>query len=106
MGAIQALGQQVQALGQQMANRFDVLENRFDILENRQANFEIAAVNARLFAMDTGSALQPLLDVRNGGDILHFPATLIQLHALDGMSVSHIRMLAPTYPPLTYRSYD
>jgi len=73
MGAIQTLEQEVAA--------------RFDRLESRQTNFEVAAVNARLLSLDTGGALQPLVDIRDGSDIPHFPATLIQLHTLDGMSV-------------------
>lgn len=74
----------IQNLGQQMANRFDVLEHRFDILEHRQTNFEIAAVNARLHITETLGPLQPLVDIRNGGDIAHFPATISQLDAMDG----------------------
>jgi len=42
----------IQALGQQMNQRFEQIDQHFDILENRQNNFEIAAINARLFHAD------------------------------------------------------
>ena len=87
MGAIQTLGQEIAALGQQLAALGQEMVVRFDRLEIRQTNFEVAAVNARLLSLDTGGALQPLVDIRDGSDIPHFPATLIQLHTLDGMSV-------------------
>jgi len=75
----------------ELENRFGVLENRFGILENRQSNFEIATINARLFAVDGAGGLQPPLDVQSGDAIPDFPVTLPQLYELDGtLSLSYL----------------
>jgi len=73
----------IQALGQQM-------NQRFDTLENRQTNFEIAAVNARLFHANGAAILQRPVDIRNGGDIPDFPLTLPQLYTIDDATADAI----------------
>jgi hypothetical protein len=91
----------IEALGQRM-------DNRFNVFENRQTNLDIAILNSRRFASNTAGALLPLVDIHNGGAVPNFPATLIQLHALNGMSSPiQTRYISTrlTQPPLTYRSH-
>ena len=76
-----------------LENHFSVLENRFGILENRQSKFEIADINARLFAVNGAGSLQPPLDVQSGDAIPDFPVTLLQLYELDGtLTLSHLHL--------------
>ena len=48
-------------------------------------NFDTAAVNARLFAANTAAALLPLEAIDTGNPIPHFPQTIAELHALNGI---------------------
>ncbi|KAK0631574.1 hypothetical protein B0T14DRAFT_597200 [Immersiella caudata] len=91
---IHDLGQQIHDLGQQTHHRIDGMQQqmnqRFDTLENRQNNFEIAAVNARLFHADGAAILQRPVDIRNGGDIPDFPLTHPQLYTIDDATADAI----------------
>ncbi|KAH8907065.1 hypothetical protein BR93DRAFT_927923 [Coniochaeta sp. PMI_546] len=71
---------QSMAQGQQdVAAAIQALSNRFDRLENRQANFEISAINAKVFRVDFAAPLQPLCNVQTGAKIPNFPQDLTDL---------------------------
>jgi len=77
--------------------RFEQMNQRFDRIDNRQTNFEIAAVNGRLFHADGAAILQRPVNIHNGGDIPNFPPSLPQLYEIDGTSFILLECRANSY---------
>ncbi|KAK0749484.1 hypothetical protein B0T18DRAFT_389067 [Schizothecium vesticola] len=107
---------QLNTLQQQNNQRFDQVNQNFDQvnqlvgqvndhvmrLHHRQTNSEIAAINARLLAKNSGGVLQQIYDIRNGGAIPNFPATQPQLHSMNEAVIDGILpALGIVFPPGT-----